>query len=59
MALLAAYMMVDATTSLEEWLETKVFANMNKEVIAPQKDEIYGFNQYFAEYKSGLKFFKD
>lgn len=53
MALLAAFMMSD-DTSLGEWLNENVFANMNTETVAPNEDGANGFSEYIKRYKAGL-----
>lgn len=55
MALLGAYMVSDGELSLGDWLDTKVFGNMEKEVILPCPNGVKGFNEYFELYKKGLK----
>ena len=55
MALLGAYMVSDGGLSLGDWLDTKVFGNMEKEVILPCPNGVKGFNEYFELYKKGLK----
>lgn len=59
MALLAAYMLDKENKSLGDWLDTKVFGAVEKEMIKPDKKAADGFNKYFSLYKSGLAFFKD
>ena len=50
MALLAAYMAEKAET-LEDYLNTRVFANAKSTTLAPEKADVDGFNAYIARYK--------
>ncbi len=54
MALLAAYMMEKERCSLGDWLDTKVFGMVEKEVSLPNCQAVDGLNKYFELYKSGL-----
>lgn len=54
MALLGAYMVMGDDLSLGDWLETKVFGNMQKYVIHPDGDSVKGYNEFFELYKKGL-----
>ena len=55
MALLAAYMVNKQNNSLGDWLDAKVFANMETVVLSPDADGVEGFNRYYELYKSGLE----
>ena len=58
MALLAAYMMNKEEYSLGDWLDKKVFVNMETVTILPENKSVDGFNQYLSLYRSGLRVFK-
>ncbi len=53
MALLAAFMNSDEL-SLANWLDDKVFINMNTETVTPNEDGVCGFSEYIKRYKAGL-----
>lgn len=56
MALLAAYLVNKADReSLEEYLNTHVFAGVSGTVLNPEKADVDGFNAYIAQYKSLLQ----
>lgn len=55
MALLAAYMMKKEKYSLGDWLDIKVFENIEKDVLSPEFKSADGFNKYFELYKCGLR----
>ena len=42
---------------LGDWLDTKVFGNMQKEVLHPNSAFAKGFDKFFELYKSGLGVF--
>ncbi len=54
MALLASYLVNGKGKALSEWLEKSVFASSKKTTVAPKKDDIDGFNTFFARYTKGL-----
>ncbi|MDO4619927.1 MAG: FGGY-family carbohydrate kinase [Lachnospiraceae bacterium] len=55
MAVLAAYMIDGAKDcSLEEYLEKKIFADQSGTTIAPEADEIAGFEVFTERYKAGI-----
>lgn len=54
MALLAAYMIKKEEYSLGDWLDTKVFRNIKKESLPPDRKSVDGFDRFFELYKSGL-----
>ena len=53
-ALLASYLFKSKDLSLQEFLSQKVFAMSEASVIIPTKEDIEGFNAFFATYKMGL-----
>ncbi len=53
MALLAAYMQHKDKT-LPCWLESCVFADMEKTTLSPCAESVKGFEQFMARYKAGL-----
>lgn len=53
-ALLASYLFQSKDLSLQEFLSQKVFAMSEASVIIPTKEDIEGFNAFFATYKMGL-----
>ena len=56
MALLAAYMLNKAVgESLEDYLNTYVFADAKGTTLAPEAVDVDGFNTYIAQYKNLLK----
>lgn len=55
MALLAAYLVEkNPGETLESFLAERVFANNDGTTLAPDKDDVAGFNAYIARYKNGL-----
>ncbi len=54
MALLAAFSVCGGGLSLSDWLDGKVFANIETSVLLPEKEKEEGFNRFFELYKSGL-----
>ena len=55
MALLAAYAVEkQGRETLEEFLNNKVFCNYEGSTIAPNPDDVKGFNDYMATYKKGV-----
>ncbi|MBR0365653.1 MAG: ATPase, partial [Clostridia bacterium] len=54
-ALLADYILTKSEgETLDRYLETKVFAGSEGVTVAPQKDEVDGFNTFIERYKKGL-----
>jgi len=53
MALLAAYML-NNDKSLPEWLDSCVFADMEKTALAPCETSVKGFEKFMERYKAGL-----
>jgi sugar (pentulose or hexulose) kinase len=54
MAVLAAYMF-NKDVALEDFLENEVFANAIKKTIAPNEEEVKGYNLYIQDYKKLLE----
>lgn len=54
MAVLAKYV-VDGDEPLDEYLNNKVFANSKCKTVAPDENDVNGFNEYMKLYKSALK----
>lgn len=55
MALLAAYVLnKTGNETLEDYLNKKVFANEKSSTIAPDKNDVDGFNTFMERYKNGL-----
>ena len=55
MALLAAYMANKAEgETLEQYLNTHVFANAESVTLAPDSADVEGFNAYLTQFKNGL-----
>jgi sugar (pentulose or hexulose) kinase len=55
MALLAAYVLnKTGNETLEDYLNIKVFANEKSTTIAPDKQDVDGFNTFMERYKAGL-----
>ena len=54
MAVLAKYV-VDGEEPLDEYLNNKVFANSECKTVAPDENDVNGFNEYMKLYKSALK----
>lgn len=53
-ALLAAYMINGKDKSLADWLDSKVFAGMEKKTALPDKKGSHGFGEYMKRYNAGL-----
>jgi len=54
-AVLAAYMQwKEANESLSDYLENKVFANAESTTIAPDPEDVAGFQAFIERYKAGL-----
>ena len=55
-SLLAAFMLqkTNGCVSLEQFLEEKVFININSEKIEPDPDDVKSFNNYMERYAAGL-----
>nr|WP_245535444.1 FGGY-family carbohydrate kinase [Sphaerochaeta pleomorpha] len=53
-ALLASYLVQGKGQTLQEFLTKDVFASSEAITIAPTKEDIDGFNAFFANYKKGL-----
>ncbi|MDE6132702.1 MAG: FGGY-family carbohydrate kinase [Oscillospiraceae bacterium] len=58
MALLAAYTVCKDGKGLTDWLDERVFADMEKSTAVPEEKGVTGFAKYMERYKSGLKFYK-
>lgn len=54
MALLASYMVLKNGESLDEFLENRVFATMERSVVSPDEKGRDGFDRYMEFYKAGL-----
>lgn len=54
MALLAAYMVKGGGKTLPDWLDSEVFAGMEKLTLAPNENGTHGFNEFIERYKSAL-----
>ena len=54
MAVLAKYV-VDGDEPLDEYLNNKVFLNSECKTVAPDENDVNGFNEYMKLYKSALK----
>lgn len=54
MALLAAYMVCKKDKSLAKWLDSEVFADMEKSTAVPSAEGAKGFAEYIKRYKAGL-----
>lgn len=54
MALLAAFLFED-NIDLDEFLQSKVFKNVSKEILHPDKEDVDGFNKYLDDYKKILE----
>ena len=54
MALLAAYMVRKNGKSLADWLDSEVFAGMEKQTLNPEAAGRDGFGRYIERYKSAL-----
>ena len=56
MALLSAYMLNKAEgETLEQYLSNRVFAGAKSVTLAPEPEEVAGFNAYLTQFKNGLK----
>ena len=55
MALLAAFMMKNDGMSLSDWLDEKVFSNMESKTTEPDDEGVLGFEKYFENYIKGIK----
>jgi sugar (pentulose or hexulose) kinase len=53
-ALLASYLVQANGQTLQDFLNKDVFASSEASTIAPTKEDIEGFNVFFANYKKGL-----
>lgn len=54
MAVLASYLL-DNKSSLPDFLQNKVFGNMQSSVLSPNSDGVNGFNAFIRRYKAGLE----
>lgn len=54
MALLAAYMIKGSGKTLPDWLDSEVFAGMEKLTVTPDPAGKDGFNEYMKRYKGAL-----
>lgn len=54
MALLAEYMMNSGGKTLPDWLDSEVFAGMEKLTVTPEASGRDGFNKYIGRYKAAL-----
>lgn len=54
MALLASYMMNGGGKALPDWLDSEVFAGMEKLTLTPNEDGTNGFNEFIKRYKAAL-----
>ena len=55
MALLAAYLKYAGELSLSQFLDSKVFAGMKAETLAPDAKAVEGFNAYIDTFKKALE----
>ena len=55
MALLAAYLKYAGELSLSQFLDSKVFAGMKAETLAPDTKAVEGFNAYIDTFKKALE----
>ena len=56
MALLASYMLRKSEgETLEDYLNTKVYAGVKGSTVAPDAADVEGFNQYLKQYRGLLK----
>lgn len=53
-SLLAAYMINGKGRSLADWLDSEVFADMEKHTADPDEKGIHGFKEYMKRYNAGL-----
>lgn len=54
MALLASYMMNGSGKTLPDWLDSEVFAGMEKLTLTPNENGTHGFNEFIKRYKAAL-----
>lgn len=54
MAVLASYLVNGNGQPLGVWLNREVFATAKRTTVTPEKDDIDGFNAFYANYKKGL-----
>lgn len=54
MAVLAQYMVLGAGETLEDYLDSRVFADMKAVTEAPDKKDVDGFNAYIERYRRML-----
>ena len=54
MALLSAFSCCKDKTTLEEFLDDKVFKNSDKITLSPESTDVFGFEKYMTEYKKLL-----
>ena len=55
MALLAAYLVQKKPgQTLEQYLESEIFAGVRRTTLAPDPADAAGFDRYLAQYRSGL-----
>lgn len=54
MAVLAAYMVNKNGESLSDYLNAKVFAGQKGETMAPDTDDVKGFDEFIEDYKNAL-----
>lgn len=54
MALLASYMMNGGGKTLPDWLDSEVFAGMEKLTLTPNENGTNGFNEFIKRYKAAL-----
>ena len=55
MALLAAYLVEkEPGQSLEDYLDSRVFAGQKVVTLEPQKQDMEGFEQFMRQYRAGL-----
>jgi sugar (pentulose or hexulose) kinase len=54
MALLAAYRMKKSGETLEAFLADKVFANARNSTIAPDAEDVAGFDKYIEKFSAAL-----
>lgn len=55
MALLAAFSLIGNGTTLEEFLEKRVFANVSRSTLVPTEEDVCGFNRYANEFRKLLE----
>ncbi len=54
MALLASYMVNGGEKNFPDWLDSEVFAGMEKLTLTPNEDGTNGFNEFIKRYKAAL-----